>query len=38
MAPIEVTMRAEDESADVEANEAAEAVAEGDSDATTQKG
>ena len=38
MAPIEVTMRAEDESADVEANEAAEAIAEGDSDATTQKG
>ena len=38
IAPIEVTMRAEDESADVVANEVAEAIAEGESDATTQEG
>ena len=37
-APIEVTMRAEDETADAVANEVAEAIAEGESDATTQEG
>jgi small subunit ribosomal protein S3 len=38
IAPIVATMRAENEGADVVANEVAEAIAEGDSDATTQKG
>ena len=38
MAPIEVTMRAEDEEADVETNVVAEALAEGEGNATTQEG